>query len=201
MCWLLFDKMWQIFCCQRPFAICNLIWFQPDFSDGSKVSCYVLNRHVVFLISDIRDTLSDMSCITVWHCDLSLHACMCAHVHFYHFSSVWVCVRWSVAWCLSVTARTAVSVQQKTPLRFSRPSPSRLWKLSSPNYMIHQASNSPYSSQMTFTNYSFLFLETALWISSRARSCLLSCRNKQVGCCGSRSPFDWKWVSNRTNTS
>lgn len=30
-------------------------------------------------------------------------------------------------------------------------------------------------------------------------SCSLSCRNKQVGCCGSHSLFDWKWVSKHTN--
>lgn len=33
----------------------------------------------------------------------------------------------------------------------------------------------------------------------QAPSCSLSCRNKQVGCCGSHSLFDWKWVSKHTN--
>lgn len=33
----------------------------------------------------------------------------------------------------------------------------------------------------------------------QAPSCSLSCRNKQVGCCGSHSLFDWKWVSKQTN--
>lgn len=34
---------------------------------------------------------------------------------------------------------------------------------------------------------------------SQAPSCSLSCRNKQVGRCGSHSLFDWKWVSKHTN--
>lgn len=33
----------------------------------------------------------------------------------------------------------------------------------------------------------------------QAPSCSLSCRNKQVGCCGSHSLFDWKLVSKHTN--
>ncbi len=33
----------------------------------------------------------------------------------------------------------------------------------------------------------------------QASSCSLSCKNKQVGCCGSHSLFDWKWESKQCN--
>ena len=119
------------------------------------------------------------SCITVslvWHCWLSLCKSVCAGMCFCVWVRVCVCVCVCVGVCtcarvshgVSVTARSAVSVQQRMLPPCPRPSSlSRLWKGSSPNYMIHQAPNSPYSSQMTFTNYSFLFLETAFWILSR----------------------------------
>ena len=96
--------------------------------------------HVAFMTSgQICETRVKKKCI--YHCQL------------------WLTL-WSVCVCqvvFSVTARSAVSVQQRMLPWCPRPSLSRLWKGSRPNYMIHQASNSPYSSQMTFTNYSFLF--------------------------------------------
>lgn len=74
-----------------------------------------------------------------------------------------MCVR-----VFSVTVHSAVNAQQRiATVSSSFPEPPV--KSGRPNYMIHQAPNSPYSSQMTFTNYFLPFLETAFWILSRLR--------------------------------
>lgn len=58
------------------------------------------------------------------------------------------------------------------------PSLTCLWEGGCPNYMIQRAPNSPYSPQLTFINYSLLFLEAAFWISSPLRCAHCCAGNK-----------------------
>lgn len=74
----------------------------------------------------------------------------------------------------------------------SHPSQILLRKAGHSNYVIHQAPHSPYSSHLTFSNYSILFLDFI-----QAPSCLLSCRSKQVSWCW-WSLSIWSNVSKQT---
>lgn len=71
-----------------------------------------------------------------------------------------------------------VGVRRRTPRQPGLPPLTRLREGGHLNYMIHRAPNSPYSSQLTFINYSLLFLETAFWVSFPALLALAVAREQ-----------------------
>lgn len=60
-----------------------------------------------------------------------------------------------------------------------------------PYYTIHQPPNSPYSSQMTFTNYFLPFLETAPWFLSGLRHAHCHVETNKLAVATVRVFFDW----------
>lgn len=131
---------------ERQIKIWLKIWSRWETSFISSVGMILV---IVTLAT--RQTATAMH-----HCQPSLmfaRACVCVHARACQtlFSAGWDCQ------CSAGDAAAALS---------SFPDPPTVCEDGRPNYMIHRAPNSPYSPQLTFINYSLLFLETAFWISS-----------------------------------
>lgn len=68
-----------------------------------------------------------------------------------------------------------------------------------PYYTIHQPPNSPYSSQMTFTNYFLPFLETAPWFLSGLRHAHCHVETNKLAAATVRVFFDWGGANVQTD--
>lgn len=148
---------------------------------------------------DIRSDLWDQkktkqpSCIIVrllWHCDRRPLAwtctCMCARLYF-----LWQCRQTFTGGCC-----------RGAPIPFPEPP---AWKKKEkkkggrPYYTIHQPPNSPYSSQMTFTNYFLPFLETAPWFLSGLRHAHCHVETNKLAVANVRVFFDWGGANVQTD--